>query len=71
MKIPLKPLEQFIIRAKQTTYVGDGKRILPYRLGSHDLQFVDGDWVYHDSYLGDSDFIGEEIVYYRLKAVWE
>jgi hypothetical protein len=43
---------------------------LPYRLGSHDLQFLDGDWAYHDSYLGESDFIGEEIVYYERQVVW-
>ncbi len=65
-----KMLEQFIIRAKQNTYVGGGKRLLPYRLGSKDLQFTEGNWTYHDSYLGESDFIGQEIVYYRLQPVW-
>ena len=63
-------LLSFIILAKQATYVGGGKKLLPYRLGSHDLQFFDGDWAYHDSYLGESDFIGEEVVYYRGKMVW-
>ncbi len=63
-------LEQFIIRAKQQTYAGDGKKLLPYRLGSQDLQFVEGDWAYHDGYLGESDFIGQEIVYYRREPVW-
>ena len=63
-------LEQFIIRAKQATYVGNGQKLLPYRLGSKDLQFKDGDFVYHDSYLGESDFIGQEIVYYRMQPVW-
>ncbi len=66
----LKTLEAFIVRAKQATYVGSGRQLLPYRLGSHDLQFVDGDWAYHDSYLGESDFIGQEIVYFRGKIVW-
>ena len=28
------------------------------------------DWAYHDSYLGESDFIGEEAVYFRGKVVW-
>ncbi len=63
-------LEQFIVRAKQSTYVGGGKKLLPYRLGSKDLQFAEGDWTYHDSYLGESDFIGQEIVYYRMQPVW-
>ena len=66
----LKALEAFILRAKRFTYVGSGVRLLPYRLGSHDLQYVDGDWAYHDSYLGESDFIGQEAVYYRNQVVW-
>ncbi|MFZ2095232.1 MAG: DUF5680 domain-containing protein [Anaerolineales bacterium] len=63
-------LVSFILRAKQATYVGGGTRLLPYRLGSHDLQFIEGDWAYHDSYFGDSDFLGEELVYYRGQVVW-
>ena len=68
--VQLEVLEQFIVGAKQATYVGGGKKLLPYRLGSKDLQFGEGDWIYHDSYLGESNFIGQEIVYYRLQPVW-
>jgi hypothetical protein len=63
-------LERFVVRAKRATYVGGGEKLLPYRLGSHDLQFHDGDLVYHDSYVGESDFIGQEIVYHRSEPVW-
>jgi hypothetical protein len=66
----LKKLEHFIICAKQATYVGNDQELLPYRLGSKDLQFKDADFIYHDSYLGESDFIGQEIVYYRMQPVW-
>jgi hypothetical protein len=66
----LDTLHAFIVRAKRATYVGSGQKLLPYRLGSHDLQFFDGDWAYHDTYLGESDFIGEEAVYFRGKVVW-
>jgi hypothetical protein len=66
----LNALHEFIVRAKRSTYVGSGQKLLPYRLGSHDLQFFDGDWAYHDSYLGENDFIGEEAVYYRGKVIW-
>ncbi len=66
----LQALEAFIIRAKQATYVGGDRKLLPYRLGSHDLQFFEGDWAYHDSYLGESDFIGQEAVYFQGRAVW-
>jgi hypothetical protein len=66
----LDQLHTFIIRAKQATYVGGGQKLLPYRLGSHDLQFIEGDWAYHDSYLGENDFVGEEAVYHKGKIVW-
>ena len=68
--IPHDQLHTFIVRAKAATYVGSGQKLLPYRLDSHDLQFFDGDWAYHDSYLGESDFIGQEAVYYQGRAVW-
>ena len=66
----MKEMLDFIVHAKASTYVGGGRKLLPYRLGSHDLQYMEGDWAYHDSYLGESDFIGEEAVYYRGKVVW-
>ena len=66
----IQKLLDFILRAKQATYVGSGKKLLPYRLGSHDLQFFEDDWAYHDSYVGENDFMGEEIVYFRGKPVW-
>ena len=66
----LTDLSLFIISAKQATYAGDGAELLSYRLGSHDLQFRSGDWVYHDSYVGESDFIGQEVVYHQARVVW-
>src|SRR4030043_281302 len=66
----IRDLLNFILRAKQATYVGGGRQLLPYRLGSHDLQFFEDDWAYHDSYFGESDFIGEELVYFQGKVVW-
>jgi hypothetical protein len=66
----LNALNQFIVNAKRKTYVGGGVKLLPYRLGSKDLQFWEGDWAYHDSYFGESDFLGQELVYYQIKAVW-
>ncbi len=69
-KLQFEALEQFIIHAKKTTYVGGGQKLLSYRLDSKDLQFFDGDWAYHDSYVGENDFMGEEVVYYQKTAVW-
>jgi hypothetical protein len=66
----LGELNAFIVRAKAATYVGDGDPGPPCRAGSHDLRFSDDKWVYHDSYFGGSDFIGEEVVYFEEKPVW-
>ncbi|NDJ75109.1 MAG: hypothetical protein GYB65_02530, partial [Chloroflexi bacterium] len=56
--------------AKRATYVGDGQKLLSYRLESIDLQYIEGDWAYHDSYFGGADFIGQEVVYFRQQPVW-
>ena len=70
MTIDLNELNSFIVRAKAATYVGDGEQVAPCRSGSHDLRFIDGEWAYHDSYFGGTDFIGEEVVYFDGKPVW-
>lgn len=67
---PLTELEAFIVAAKRRTYVGDGANLLSYRQGSHDLQHSEGDFVYHDCYFGGTDFVGEEVVYWRGRPVW-
>jgi hypothetical protein len=63
-------LHTFIVRAKAATYVGGGAKIASCRPASHDLQFVDGDWAYLDSYFGGTDFIGEEAVWHAGGPVW-
>ncbi len=68
--VDLNALHPFILRAKSASYVGSGQHLLPYRQGSQDLQFLDGEWAYHDSYVGNSDFMGVEIVYYQRQVVW-
>ena len=68
--LSLDQLHTFIVQAKAATYVGSGQKLLPYRLGSHDLQYFDGDCAYHDSYLGERDFIGQEAVYFQNQVVW-
>ena len=66
----LQSLQAFIVQAKAATYVGGGEHTCSCRPESHDLEFKDGDWSYLDSYFGGRDFIGEEVVYYKGKAVW-
>jgi hypothetical protein len=70
MSVDTNQLHAFIVRAKAATYVGNGEHVTPCRVGSHDLRFSDGEWSYHDSYFGGTDFIGEEVVYFAEKPVW-
>jgi hypothetical protein len=67
---PLEALRTFVVRAKAATYVGGGAKSRPCRPGSHDLRFAEGEFAYLDSYLGRSDFIGEEVVYYQGRPTW-
>lgn len=69
-EFPLTELHSFIVRAKAATYVGGGAKIASCRPASHDLQFVEGDWKYLDSYFGGTDFIGEEAIWYAGNPVW-
>jgi hypothetical protein len=66
----LQNLNTFIVRAKSTTYVGNGQPDQPCRPGSNDLKFSEGKWAYLDSYFGGRDFIGEEVVYFKGKPIW-
>ena len=68
--LSLTELHAFIIRAKAATYVGGGAKTSSCRPASHDLQFVDRDWSYLDSYFGGTDFIGEEAVWHLQQPVW-
>ncbi|MGZ4411417.1 MAG: DUF5680 domain-containing protein [Gaiellaceae bacterium] len=68
--LDLAALERFIVAAKAETYVGEGVRAASSRPGSHDLAFAEGDWSYLDSYLGGTDFVGEEAVWLRGHPVW-
>jgi uncharacterized protein DUF5680 len=70
MTVDIDALDAFIVRAKAATYVGDGEHVTPCRTGSHDLRFTDGEWSYHDSYFGGSDFIGEEVIYFAQEPIW-
>ena len=68
--LSLKELHAFIVYAKSSSYVGGGAGSPSCRPKSHDLQFAEGDWSYHDTYFGASDFIGEEAVWFRGDPVW-
>src|SRR3989338_3341805 len=66
-------LEQFIVKAKSNGWVGvvkGGKKIGASRKGSYDITYDEGDFHYHDSFVGFSDFCGQEHVTYKNDPVW-
>ena len=65
-----KEIVDFLIKAKQSTYAGKGAETGPTRKESHDLVYGDGDYMYHDSYLGSGKFAGEEALYIKEKPYW-
>jgi hypothetical protein len=66
----LSQLNRFIVTAKNHTYAGNGKEISPSRPSSHDLEYIENDFRYLDSYFGGQNFIGQEIVYHKELPVW-
>ncbi len=42
----------------------------PSRLQSHDIEYIENDFRYLDSYFGGQSFIGEEIVYHKGSPIW-
>ncbi|GEP68755.1 hypothetical protein CSO01_14700 [Cellulomonas soli] len=70
MALDVVALEGFVVRAKSVTYVGGGEPVPASRTGSHDLAFAEGPWGYLDSYVGASDFLGQELVTFEGEPVW-
>ena len=66
-------LENFIVKAKSNGWVAlepNGKNIPPSKIGSYDIIFDDGDFHYHDSFVGLSDFCGQECVTLSGEPIW-
>ncbi len=64
-------LVEFLLRAKRATYAGNGGEAEePCRPKSHDLRYVEGEFLYIDTYLGGEHFAGEEAVWLRGTPLW-
>ncbi|NJL23888.1 MAG: hypothetical protein HC902_01000 [Calothrix sp. SM1_5_4] len=64
----MEKLEQFIVKAKENGWVSaqpGGKKISPSRTGSLDVTFEEGDFFYQDSFVGLTDFCGQEHVCFQ------
>lgn len=70
IEITIKELSDFLNEANKHTYAADGKKVASTRLKSDDLEYQKSDLMYHDTYFGAGDFIGEEIVYKKGIPAW-
>ncbi len=61
---------EFLIRAKKATYAGKGAETTSCRPASHDLEHIEGDLMYLDSFLGGGKFVGEEAVWIKGVPFW-
>jgi len=60
----------FLCRAKKSTYAGKGPECRPSRPNSHDLEYVEGNLKYIDTYLGGEKFSGEEALWKEDIPIW-
>ena len=65
-----RQIVDFLIKAKQATYAGKGAETISSRIGSHDLAFRKGDYLYYDTYLGGDRFAGEEALWIAGVPFW-
>lgn len=71
MGVELNKLKDFLDKANKATYANkNAPKVEASRPKSQDYHFEDGDLIYHDTYFGSRDFIGEEIVYDNKVPVW-
>ncbi|MBS3099489.1 XRE family transcriptional regulator [Candidatus Pacearchaeota archaeon] len=62
--INIDEIKKFLDKANKHTYANkNASKVATTRLKSEDYNFEEGDLIYHDTYFGEKDFIGGEIVY--------
>lgn len=69
----MEDIKDFLIEAKKNTYANAAvEKKASSRVGSNDYEYSNGKMVYHDTYFGGTQFIGEEVVYLEgsEKPVW-
>ena len=64
-------IEKFLIEAKKQTYANENApKIGSSRLNSKDYEYKNDNMIYHDTYFGGTNFIGEEVVYIDNQTYW-
>ena len=60
----MEELRAFLMEAKKQTYANENiKKVSSSRKESYDYEYSNGMFLYHDTYFGGLNFMGEEIVY--------
>jgi hypothetical protein len=60
----------FLVEAKRNTYASEKGSVAPSRKGAKDLAYQKNGFSYVDSYFGEKDFAGEEVVYSMDIPIW-
>lgn len=67
----MKKIKEFLIEAKKQTYANENvERAKSSRLHSKDYEYKKENMIYHDTYFGGTNFIGEEVVYVDNEVYW-
>ena len=67
----LKELENFLCEAHGNTYANKtAQKASSSRLESKDYHFEKNGFTYHDTYFGERNFLGSEIIYKENKPIW-
>lgn len=67
----MKKIKEFLIEAKKQTYANELIEKQPQsRIGSNDYEYKYGNMIYHDTYFGGTNFMGEEVVYEDNIPIW-
>ena len=64
----IEKLVTFRLEANVHTYAAYMNAVDSTRLDSHDFSYRNGDYVYHDTYIGGEQFAGEEAIWYCGKS---
>lgn len=64
----LEQLIAFRLEANVNTYAAFMNETQSTRPGSHDYSYSNGDYTYHDTYVGGEQFAGQEAIWYQGKV---
>lgn len=64
-------IKEFLIESKKQTYANEKvEKVSSSRYGSKDYEYKKDNMIYHDTYFGGTNFIGEEVVYLDNEIYW-